>query len=42
MALSSIANPVGIVIAKNKSLSKDLLRKMGYPVPDACYHKRLI
>ena len=35
MSLSSLANPVGVVIAKNKSLSKDLLQKMGYPVPDS-------
>lgn len=41
MALSSLANPVGIVIAKNKNLSKDLLQKMGYPVPDSITVKGL-
>src|SRR4030042_2115523 len=41
MALSSLANPVGIVIAKNKNLSKDLLHKMGYPVPNSITVKDL-
>jgi cyanophycin synthetase len=41
MALSSLANPVGIVIAKNKNLSKDLLQKMGYPVPNSITVKSL-
>ena len=41
MSLSSLANPVGVVIAKNKSLSKDLLQKMGYPVPNSITIKDL-
>lgn len=41
MSLSSLANPVGVVIAKNKSLSKDLLQKMGYPVPNSITVKDL-
>lgn len=41
MALSSLANPVGIEIAKNKNLSKDLLQKMGYPVPNSITVKDL-
>lgn len=41
MALSSLANPVGIVIAKNKNLSKDFLQKMGYPVPNSITVKDL-
>lgn len=41
MSLSSLANPVGVVIAKNKNLSKDLLQKMGYPVPESTTVKDL-
>lgn len=42
MAMSSLANPVGIVITKNKNLTKKLLRDMNYPVPNDIIVSNLI